>query len=255
MILSLREDAKPFWFDWVESDIIDKTIISRRRDFVDREKRPGRHGGLMEFQQKKSKTPPPLDVPASVWPVWARWVVSVMLVIHVAALLAGALAAGEPASDLERRIADRFVSYHQVIDQGYTYRYYAPEPGPTPVVTARVHYADGRPDEELRLPERGTWPRLRYQRQLALANHLFTDFAQARQITGDGQNSKWGQSYARHIASSRPRALTVTLYLRMHLSPELERVRQEGAGTKIDLDAEEFYTTPERIGEYACAGF
>ena len=77
---------------------------------------------------------------------------------------------------LERAVADVFAPYHQVVDQGYAYRYYAPEPGPTPVVTASIHYADGRPEETVRLPARGTLPRLRYQRQLALANHLMSDF-------------------------------------------------------------------------------
>ena len=199
------------------------------------------------------KFPTADEVSPVAWPVWARSVVSVMLVMHIAAVLSGAFAAAEPASALERRIADVFFSYHQVIDQGYTYRYYAPEPGPTPVVTAKIHYSDGRPDEELRLPECGTWPRLRYQRQLALANHLNTEFAQAKMVTGDGQNSHWGRSYARHIASSRPGAETVTLYLKMHLSPDLREVSQD-SGSTINLDAEEFYTTPERIGEYTCAG-
>lgn len=72
-------------------------------------------------------------------------------------------------------------------------------------------------------------------------------------VTGDGQNSHWGRSYARHIASSRPGTGTVTLYLKMHLSPDLREVSQD-SGSTINLDAEEFYTTPERIGEYTCAG-
>ena len=73
----------------------------------------------------------------AVWPVWARWAVTALLVFHGGALLSGTLAAGNPASSLERSVADMFVSYHELIDQGYTYRYYAPEPGPTPVVTAQ----------------------------------------------------------------------------------------------------------------------
>ncbi len=88
---------------------------------------------------------------------------SVVLVVHFSAVLAGAFGAGA-SSMLEQAAARAFSPYNNLVDQGYGYRYYAPEPGPTPVVTATLHYADGR-EEVVRLPTRGVWPRLRYQRQ------------------------------------------------------------------------------------------
>jgi hypothetical protein len=188
------------------------------------------------------------------WPIWARRLVSAVLLGHGAAILAGAWAA-PPSSPLEHGLARLFAPYHQAIDQGYAYRYYAPEPGPTPVVTAHLHFEDGRPDVTVRLPERGTWPRLRYQRQLALANHLFEDFEAARAQTGEGRRSRWAQSYARHLSKTYPGSTSVTLYVQMHLIPDPEGVRESLAGprsSRVDLDAEEFYTTPERIGEYPC---
>jgi hypothetical protein len=189
------------------------------------------------------------------WSTGARWVVSVVLLVHLAAVLAGALAA-PPASPLERAAAEAFAPYHQLIDQGYGYRYYAPEPGPTPVVTARIGYADGRPEETVRLPRRGLLPRLRYQRQLALANHLMEDFEQARRRTGDGANSVYARSYARHLARARPGCATVTLYVQAHLIPDPARVVEElAAGKRVDIDAEQFYTVPERIGEFPCDAF
>jgi hypothetical protein len=194
-------------------------------------------------------------VDEGVWPGWSRRVVSAVLVFHLAAILAGALAAS-PSSELERGVADLFGPYHQAVDQGYGYRYYAPEPGPTPVVTATVRYADGRPEESVRLPRRGLMPRLRHQRQLALANHLVADFEQARRATGDGANSHYARSYAKHLARSRPGCATVTLYAQMHLIPDPQRVREGlAAGRAPDIDAEEFYTVPERIGEFPCDGF
>jgi hypothetical protein len=178
--------------------------------------------------------------------------VSAVLIFHLVAVLAAALAV-PPSSPLERSVADLFEPYNELIDQGYAYRYYAPEPPPTPVVTATVRYADGRPDESLRLPQRGLWPRLLYQRQLALAFHLRDDFEQARRVTGDGTQSRYARSYARHIARSRPGCATVTLYVQDHLIPDPGRVA-EGlhAGRAVDLDAEEFFTVPERIGEFPC---
>ena len=191
------------------------------------------------------------------WPGWARGLVSVGLLIHGTALLAGALAA-PPSSILEQALAHPFARYFQWIDQGYTYRYYAPEPPPTPIATATIHYADGRPDETIRLPDRTVRPSLRYQRQLALANHLVVDFETARAMTGDGARSTWARSYARHLARSHPGSATITLFTQTHLIPDPERVRQELAAPghpRVNLDAEEFYTTPERIGEFPCDDF
>jgi hypothetical protein len=188
------------------------------------------------------------------WPAWGRRLVSLALLAHIAAILAGAWAAA-PSSPLERGVASIFAPYHQAIDQGYAYRYYAPEPGPTPVVTAQVHFENGRPDATVRLPERGTWPRLRYQRQLALANHLFEDFEAARAQTGEGRLSRWARSYARHLGRTYPGSTSVTLFVQMHLIPDPERLRAAPAGpaaARVDLDDEEFYSTPERIGEYPC---
>jgi len=194
--------------------------------------------------------------PVDRWPGWARGVVSAALLWHIGALLAGAVAAS-PSSPLERLAAAVFSPYNQLIDQGYAYRYYAPEPGPTPVVTATVRYGDGRAAATVRLPERGVRPRLRYQRQLALANHLAADFEEARRATGDGSRSHYARSYARHLAKARPGSRTVTLVVQSHLIPDPDRVREslEAAGPALDLDADEFYTAPERIGEYPCDAF
>jgi hypothetical protein len=188
------------------------------------------------------------------WPVGARRAASAMILFHLAAVLAGVLAA-PPSSPLERRVAGWFAPYHQAIDQGYAYRYYAPEPGPTPVVSASIRFADGRPEETVRLPERGVRPRLRYQRQLALANHLMADFEEARRVTGEGGRSVYARSYARHLSRSRPGCASVTLSAQLHLIPDPLRVREAlEAGRPVDIDAEEFYTAPERIGEFPCDG-
>jgi hypothetical protein len=197
------------------------------------------------------------DDRGSGWPGWVRGLVSTALGFHLLALLAAVLAAA-PASDLERAAAGLFAPYHQLIDQGHSYRYYAPEPGPTPVVTARLRYSNGR-EEVVRLPERGVAPRLRYQRQLALANHLAGDYARVRQAGGRGIESPWARSFARHLSHTRGKGCaSVVLFIQSHLAPDPLRVveaRTHGDGRgAIDLDAEEFYTTPERIGEFPCDG-
>jgi hypothetical protein len=182
--------------------------------------------------------------------------VSALLLFHLVALWVAALAPLPPyVSPLEREVAGLFAPYYDLVDQGYTYRYYAPEPPPTPVVTATIHFADGRPDETVRLPDRGAWPRLRYQRQLALAYHLFEDFQAAKREAGQGDRSHWARAYARHLGRRRPGCSEITLSARLHLVPDPQRIRAAlGArgSEPVDLDAEEFYTTPERIGDYPC---
>ena len=100
------------------------------------------------------------------WPGWAKVVVSLLLLYHMAAVLAGAVAV-PPSSELEQSVADKFAAYFAVMDMGYSYRFYA-EPPPTPVVTATLQFGDGRPEETVRLPgatcralgcgTSGSWP-------------------------------------------------------------------------------------------------
>jgi hypothetical protein len=184
------------------------------------------------------------------WPAWARRAVTAALLLHMTAVVAGALSM-PPSSPLEQRVASLFAHYYELTDQGQAYRYYAPEPPPTPVVTARLRFADGRPEQQVRLPERGVWPRLRYQRQLALANHLYSDVQAAREIGGGEQASRWAASYARHLCKTRGCA-GVTLFVQMHLIPD---PAQTSAQRGVEIDSEEFYTAPERIGEFSCDAF
>jgi hypothetical protein len=191
------------------------------------------------------------------WPGWARVLGTLVLCVHLTAVLAGALGV-PPSSMLERTIADVFTPYYGLVDLGYAYRFYA-EPPPTPVITATLRFGDTRPDETVRLPGREVaGPRMRHQRQLALANALFMDVQEAKQRTDDASRSRLARAYARHLCSSRPGCRGVTLHLQQHLIPDLDQVRAataEPGAARFDLFAESLFTTPERIGDYPCDGF
>ena len=74
------------------------------------------------------------------------------------------------ARAVDRRSVSRRIT--ALADLGYAYRFYV-EPPPTPVVTATLRFGDDRPEETVRLPGRDVpGPRMRHQRQLALANAL-----------------------------------------------------------------------------------
>ncbi len=195
---------------------------------------------------------------AGSWPGWARGLVTLGLLYHMAAVVAGAMGV-PPSSELERHIADLFTPYHDLVDQGYAYRYYA-EPPPTPVITATLRFGEGRPDQIVRLPQRGlAGPRIRHQRQLALANALFSAFEEARHLEGDGGRSpnRLAAAYARHLCKVHPACTSVTLYAQQHLIPDPQHVREALAlpgAAGFDLFDEALFTTPEWIGDFACDG-
>ncbi len=183
--------------------------------------------------------------------------VSVAILYHLAAVLAGALGV-PPSSDLEQAIADRFTTYFDLMDLGYSYRFYA-EPPPTPVVTATLRFGDGRPEEKVRLPGREVpGPRMRHQRQLALANALFSDVQEARRQAVDASQSRLARAYARHLCRTRPGCRSVTLHVQQHLIPEMAQVREAVAGSvakAFDLFGDRMFTVPEWIGDYPCDAF
>lgn len=191
------------------------------------------------------------------WPPWARGLATAVLLFHFLAVIGALVGGGQPASMLEMSWYSKFLPYYDIFDQGYPYRYYAPEPPPTPVVEATLRFGDGRPEEVVRIPDRSARPLLRYQRQLALAYHLDHDYKQARAATGSGSRSRLAHSYARHLCLTHPGCTGVKLTVRDHRVPPLERAVEalDGHGhERFDADSEEFYDTPERIGDFPCDG-
>lgn len=186
------------------------------------------------------------------WPTWAKVMVSIILGYHLAAVVANALAA-PPSSELERTVAGWFVPYLQVMDQQHMHRYYVDAP-PTEILIATVHFADGRPEQTIRLPDRSTRPRLLYQRQLALAHHLNSEFEPPPMVPeGSTPGRLWAASYARHLCRLMPGAETIDLAVQWHQLPTPEQYREaRQRGERLDVESEAFYTVPERIGEFPC---
>jgi hypothetical protein len=189
------------------------------------------------------------------WRFRAKLLVSVVLLYHLSAILAGALA-GHPSSHVERKAASFFRHYYGFVNQGYAYRYYArldttvdahdPHRWSTPVVTLEMEFAgpEGGRQEVLRLPPREPpSPRLRFQRQLDLAYHLTTD-------------PRWTGSYARHLCMTRG-CTKVTVYSQEHQIPDLALVRAAASGTgdPVDLEADSTYAHRVKLGEFRCTDF
>jgi hypothetical protein len=189
-----------------------------------------------------------------VWPVWAKRLASVALAVHLLAMLAVAVS-GAPASPLEQRFASLFSPYIDALDQGHVHRYYAPAPPPTAIALAELRFDDGKPPLKIRIPDRSVRPRIRYQRQLALAYHLFEE-AQTRHRP-DGSTPAPGsdrvaRAYARHLAAEHPGCQEVVLRIQQHLIPDLVRLREmTPPGSPLpDSEDDRFYTVPQFIGTF-----
>lgn len=221
-------------------------------------RRIGLIGGIGVASKPRANEPASDD-----WPGWARGAVTVVLCLHIAAVVFGALGV-PPSSELERRLADLFTWHHGLFDQGYAYRYYA-EPPPTPVVLATLRQADGSPDVEIRLPGLAVaGPPMRRQRQLALANALFASERANHRHEGDDENEAEGprgeswlaRSYASYLCRTHPGTSSVTLRLQQHLIPDPRRVLEttRATGKPFDLFDESLLTTPRWIGDFPCDG-
>lgn len=186
------------------------------------------------------------------WPGWLKLGVSALVIWHGAAVLVAVLAA-PPSSELQRSVADLFRGYYRAVDQGYSYRFYTAGAPPTPIVTAVLEFDDGR-SEEIRIPDRSLRPRLRFQRHLALAYHLFEDVRRAGPdpATGDSR-SRWASSYARHLCLGNPGCRRVVLFLQDHLNPDPEELIEAARlGKTIDVEDRIYYGDRQRIGVYLC---
>ena len=76
---------------------------------------------------------------------------------------------------------------------------------------------------------------MRHQRQLALANALFSDVQEARRQANDASQSRLARAYARHLCRTRPGCRSVTLHVQQHLIPEPAQVREAVAGPRRRL--------------------
>jgi hypothetical protein len=196
--------------------------------------------------------------PRLAWSLPSKVTASILLALHIASITSAHLSSA-PSSELEQRAAGLFKHYHDLINQGYGYRYYArldlsvsPEqrrPWGTPIVLLEMAFDQPGGEvrkESVRLPElpaHRSWPRLRHQRQLDLAYHLKAD-------------TRWAASYARHLCKTRG-CDRVTIFLEDHQIPDLALVRAAASGTgePIDLEAESTYGARSNLGVFPCTNF
>lgn len=151
-----------------------------------------------------------------------RAVVSVLVILHVAAVFIGPWAMPPQNSQLSATVAGVFQPYMDVLSLGNGYRFFAPEPGPSHLVRYEVTLDDGTLHEGV-FPDRARHkPRLLYHRYFMLSEFVNTlagaDFENPRAAA-------YAKGYAQHLAEQY-NAKSVKLFLRRHYVPRAIEVRQ-----------------------------
>ncbi len=160
------------------------------------------------------------------WSSRKRLVVSIVLIWHLAAVCAAPLAF-PPTSVLWAKMWTVFGPYAQALYLDHGYRFFAPEPGPSHLLSAELSLPDGRSRRVL-IPDRERdRPRLYYHRRFMLGEHLnlLLETAPDPEIP-----EALLRSYARHLLESHD-ARRATLTLRRHFIP---RPRDVLAGQRLD---------------------
>lgn len=111
------------------------------------------------------------------WSAPARVAVSVLLILHLAAVFTApfTFAASGPGlvSPLAARLMNFFRPYIDWAYWNHGYFFFAPNPGPSHLMRCRLEFDDGRPPLELWYPDRKRQrPRLLYHRHFMLAEQL-----------------------------------------------------------------------------------
>ncbi|GAC1334002.1 MAG: hypothetical protein NVSMB14_01000 [Isosphaeraceae bacterium] len=196
------------------------------------------------------------DAGGKTWPAWAKGIASAVLLFHITAIFV--TEAGEmPSSEAEQELALRFAPYVNFINQHNTHRYYSPQPGPTPTLLFRIHYKDEkRTDETIRIPDPSVRPRIRFQKQLAIAENVSFEYGIVKDsLLGAKSPTEmlYPAYFARRLCKTHPGAASVEVILRIHNFPPPQVAYKAAAesGT-LDLDQDEFYAPAVTLGVYPC---
>ena len=150
-----------------------------------------------------------------------RAIVSVLVMLHVAAVFLGPFATPPQTSELAMRWGRTWQPYLDFLSLSNGYRFFAPEPGPSHLVRYELTMDDGSRREGV-FPDRMVHkPRLLYHRYFMLSEFLNTLGAPGLRDRGEA----YAKSYAEHLASEY-HAKTVKLFLRRHYVPRMNEVQQ-----------------------------
>ena len=146
-----------------------------------------------------------------------RIVLSLIIVLHLAAVVAAPLAV-QPSSYLAGMTWSCFRPYLEAAFLNHGYRFFGPDPGPSTLVRYEVELPDGTRREGVFPSRQDHRPRLLYHRHFMLSERL-AGYTVASDENPQAEQPPWLnefiRSYAEHLRSLH-NARNVTLYLRRH---------------------------------------
>ena len=150
---------------------------------------------------------------------------SILLVLHLFAVIIAPLADPPPSSDLARALATQVRPYLKAFALDNGYRFFAPDPGPSHLIRYEVDLADGTMQEGLFPNTKEHFPRLRYHRHFMLSEMLFGLAAPTMELPANAELSPPDRDAieeSRAVAVALQRSVANYL-LRQH--PDASRVR------------------------------
>jgi hypothetical protein len=174
-----------------------------------------------------------------------RGVVSLLLLLHLAAVLVAPWSFPPPSSLLAQRIAAWFSPYLQAAYLNHGYRFFAPNPGPSHVVCYEVTMPDGSVRAGQFPDLQRHWPRLLYHRYFMVSEATYnitdpftgpppTQFADQRQRRAYEAEKARAEELLGSLARDLLRChggQRVKLVLRTHLIPDPWEVQD---GLRLD---------------------
>lgn len=119
------------------------------------------------------------------WSTTKRSCVSILLILHLAAVFVSPWSSPPPASLLSDRVADWFRPYLSLMYLNHGYRFFAPDPGPSHLVRYEVTYADGRVEQGQIPDPQEHRPRLLYHRHFMITESLYNAWSRLEQLPED----------------------------------------------------------------------
>ena len=193
-----------------------------------------------------------------------RLALSVLLLAHVMAVFFPPFTFATSWTGLASPFAEPIMRtirpYVDLLFLDHGYFFFAPNPGPSHLLRARLEFADGRPPQELLFPDRNHHqPRLFYHRHFMLAEQFHGDFAPPRppqEVADDPEQvARWRR--ARDIYELRSKS--IENHLRETYGAErvtLTRIEHElpAPGEFLDLHqalnaSESYHDLPEDTAE------
>ena len=154
------------------------------------------------------------------WSRPARLLVSVWLVIHLAAVFFPPFAfETSPVRGMGSPVAESMIRLLQpYIDAAYLnhgYAFFAPDPGPSHLLRARLEFNDGREPQDITLPDLDRhWPRLLYHRHFMLSEHLHASFTPEEPIAEVIRDPVQAENWQRALRMYRARKAAIKRHLR-----------------------------------------